>query len=291
MRRMTETLKWRDQWFRGLTVPGKLLWQYMCDNCDCAGFWRVDVPLASFETGMKVADITAALMETSPGYDAKDGTVWLIRFLEIQKCLPLSESCPAHRPIIARLQAMADFSPNIKRVLSGDKPEKGNGTLSLGLANPTGIGIGKGKGSLKRGSGGETGEFERYGELKKVRLTAAEYARLLEANGEPKLTLAIEILDTYIASKGKKYDSHYAVLKKDSWVWREVAKRDNSTEATTQTLNATEQAYAIEYHATLHRSHLTSDVERLEAKIRDTLGKDSLRHIRQAARAMKGVAA
>jgi hypothetical protein len=57
-----------------------------------------------------------------------------------------------------------------------------------------------------------------YAEFGKVRLTDEEHAKLAESYGD-RLTEAIGILDTYLASKGKRYSSHYAVMKRGGWVW------------------------------------------------------------------------
>ena len=63
---------------------------------------------------------------------------------------------------------------------------------------------------------------EAYGEFKKVLLTAEEHRKLIDTHGTGRATKAIEILDGYIASKGAKYVSHYAVFKSDSWIWGRV---------------------------------------------------------------------
>lgn len=49
---------------------------------------------------------------------------------------------------------------------------------------------------------------ERYGEFKNVLLTPEEYAKLEKSN----LLTYIDKLSSYIASKGKKYKSHYATI-------------------------------------------------------------------------------
>ena len=51
-------------------------------------------------------------------------------------------------------------------------------------------------------------EKESYGEFKNVKLTKEEYAKLEKSNLLP----YIEKLSSYIASKGKKYKSHYATI-------------------------------------------------------------------------------
>lgn len=51
-----------------------------------------------------------------------------------------------------------------------------------------------------------------YAELKNVRLTKEEYSKLVHKFGEPKTIDYIERLSEYLASKGKKYKSHYATI-------------------------------------------------------------------------------
>lgn len=34
----------------------KLMWQYLCDSCDAAGIWSVDLPLASFKIGESISE-------------------------------------------------------------------------------------------------------------------------------------------------------------------------------------------------------------------------------------------
>lgn len=47
-KRFTDTDQWERPWFRGLSLPHKLLWRYILDRCDIAGIWYVDLELASF---------------------------------------------------------------------------------------------------------------------------------------------------------------------------------------------------------------------------------------------------
>ena len=52
-----------------------------------------------------------------------------------------------------------------------------------------------------------------YGEMQNVKLTAPEYKRLGEQMGKAKADEYIDRLGFYIASKGKKYKSHYATIR------------------------------------------------------------------------------
>lgn len=82
-------------------------------------------------------------------------------------------------------------------------------------------GEGVGEGGRKKV---EQPAYAEYGELRKVRLTADEHSKLLHTHGSARLAQGIDVLDSYIASSGKRYKSHYAVLKPTSWVWERVGQ-------------------------------------------------------------------
>lgn len=50
-KRFTDSRKWDDDWFLELEPKYKLLWLYMLDRCDHAGFFKPNLRLASFCTG------------------------------------------------------------------------------------------------------------------------------------------------------------------------------------------------------------------------------------------------
>jgi hypothetical protein len=53
-KRFTDITKWRNGWFRGLSDRAKLVWIYLCDECDFTGIWKADYELASFQLNFKV---------------------------------------------------------------------------------------------------------------------------------------------------------------------------------------------------------------------------------------------
>jgi hypothetical protein len=55
-------------------------------------------------------------------------------------------------------------------------------------------------------------EKETFGEMGKVKLTTEEYDKLVARLGQANTEIMIFELDTYIASKGAKYQSHYATI-------------------------------------------------------------------------------
>ena len=62
-----------------------------------------------------------------------------------------------------------------------------------------------------------------YGEFLGVLLTPNEYQKLIDLMGEDNVKGLIFELDTYIASKGKQYKSHYATLQ--SWARRKAGEQ------------------------------------------------------------------
>ena len=134
--RFTDIGKWRDKWFRRLSIPEKLLFMYLCDSCDIAGFVEIDIELFAFETGLPQEDVEGALKGLARGLVQKGSTIWLKNFLKHQRNLPLNPENRCHKGIISSLVSHADFHSEI-RGLEG---------ASDTLIRVLGIGIGKGIG-------------------------------------------------------------------------------------------------------------------------------------------------
>lgn len=94
MKRFTATEKWADSWFRKLKPRHKLLWQYIVDNCDQSGVWKVDLELASYYIGEKV-DSTALVAFGGRVRDVGRDRWWMPGFIVFQFG-KLSEDCPYH---------------------------------------------------------------------------------------------------------------------------------------------------------------------------------------------------
>ena len=47
-KRMSETEKWKDPWFEGLSKDFKLIWLYLLDDCDNAGIWQMSIRRLNF---------------------------------------------------------------------------------------------------------------------------------------------------------------------------------------------------------------------------------------------------
>ncbi len=101
MKRFTETGKWSKAWFQDLPAKQKLLWMYLCDNCDCAGFWSINWRQATFQIGEPVgADDLKAFGDRVAVVDPE--TLHIVQFIQFQYG-QLSELCKAHVPILKQL--------------------------------------------------------------------------------------------------------------------------------------------------------------------------------------------
>jgi hypothetical protein len=102
-KRFTDSDKWKDKWFRGLSAVEKLAYMYCLDNCDHAGVIEIDEELADFQIGSSV--------EWSKFFDKCDGRLmkldcgkwWVVKFIAYQYG-SISEGCKAHNPVFASIQ-------------------------------------------------------------------------------------------------------------------------------------------------------------------------------------------
>lgn len=98
MKRFTETTKWRDPWFRRLSPPAKLLWQYLTDNCSNIGLVELDLDAAKFDIGIAINE--KHLTELSDRVQALgNGKYFIPKFIPFQYGV-ITSNCPAHKPII-----------------------------------------------------------------------------------------------------------------------------------------------------------------------------------------------
>lgn len=102
MKRFTASEKWDDHWFRKLPPVQKCFWQFICDRCDAAGVWKVDLEALEFYIGCKLNE--KELLESFEGRirDIGRGKWWIVKFIAFQ-CGRLSRECKPHLPIFKLL--------------------------------------------------------------------------------------------------------------------------------------------------------------------------------------------
>lgn len=138
--RFTDTDKWNDKWFFELKPNEKLLFIYLCENCDIAGFIETNFRKWSTDTNINnTTIIKGALKGLERGliYSGNNDILYIKNFLKHQKNYPLNEKNKAHLGIIKRFNFyLQQFDiKNIDDFLQG---------AWKGLYSPTGNGIGNG---------------------------------------------------------------------------------------------------------------------------------------------------
>lgn len=104
-KRFTDTEKWKKPFIRGLQGAYKLLWLYICDDCDHAGIWQVDIDVAQIRIGEKI-DLNEAIKSFEDKIIIFDnGNKWFIpSFVEFQYPSGLNPDNRAHNSIIILLE-------------------------------------------------------------------------------------------------------------------------------------------------------------------------------------------
>ena len=104
-KRFTDTEKWKKPFIRGLQAQYKLLWLYICDDCDYAGIWQVDMDVAQIRVGEKLNEQKALEFFGDKVITIDGGSKWYIpSFVEFQYPSGLSANNKAHVGIIKILE-------------------------------------------------------------------------------------------------------------------------------------------------------------------------------------------
>ena len=103
--RFTNTDKWGDKWFFELKPNEKLLFMYLYENCDIAGF--IEVNFKKWSNDMNInntSTVKAACKGIARGliYSRSNDIIYIKKFLIHQKNYPLNEKNKAHLGIIKR---------------------------------------------------------------------------------------------------------------------------------------------------------------------------------------------
>lgn len=136
MTRFSETEKWRDPWFRSLKPSHKLLFLFVVDNCNNAGFWEEDKDYACYATGISSEEYEGAREGLARGLVGAAGWLWVRRFLKHQKNANLNPENNAHIQIIALISEQVNRFSGIAEFDQFLAPNEG-------LISPIGKGRGK----------------------------------------------------------------------------------------------------------------------------------------------------
>lgn len=209
--RFTNTDKWGDAWFAELSANEKLLFLYLCDNCDIAGFIEYLPKRWSVDIGISIEEVEAALKGLKKGiFSSKNKDCFYIKnFLKHQKNLPLNEKRTVYVPIIKKIETYY-------QKFEFESVELFINTVLIGYEYPIDTDNNNGDDNDNTEKGGEGGKNKTvikktaYAEL--VLLTINEYDNLIEKYGYEATHRMIEILDNYKGAVGKKYKSDYKAI-------------------------------------------------------------------------------
>lgn len=117
-KRLSDTEKWMDGWFRRLPTNGKILWLYILDRCDISGVWEIDLDLFNLLTG---SSATVEEMERDFGdrlhfFDGRR-KVWIRRFIDFQNGpLDPESKSPIIKSILKSLKNHGLWEPYFKGI-------------------------------------------------------------------------------------------------------------------------------------------------------------------------------
>lgn len=153
--RFSDTSKWSDEWFVDLTPQEKLLFMYLCDNCDIAGFIELSTRKLCFDTSLSEVEVKGALKGLQRAYVLSDDkrVLFLKKFIKHQKNLPLNAMNKSHRGILSRFDNyQVRFSTNLVLMVNdGISPQKTPESKPLPRGSGNGIGNGNSEADNKNG--------------------------------------------------------------------------------------------------------------------------------------------
>jgi len=207
-KRFTDTEKWKKPFIRGLQGAYKLLWLYICDDCDHAGIWQVDIEVAQIRIGEKIDS-----KEAVKSFDEKiiifdKGNKWFIpSFLEFQYPSGLNPDNRAHNSVIILLEKYNLRISNNKPLISPSE-----GSMDMDMVKDMDKDMVKSEKKIK---------FK-----ENILLTKKEHSQLVTEFGEKHVTDFYEYLAAYKIEKSYKTKSDYLTIKR--WVVDAILKQNKT---------------------------------------------------------------
>jgi hypothetical protein len=98
----TNNAKWDDAWFCGLSNDAKILFYYISEKCDNAGFYEINKKVLLVQTNLTEAKSRDCFTEIKKAYIMSNdkSTIWLKNYIKHQRKLPLNSLNKSHIQII-----------------------------------------------------------------------------------------------------------------------------------------------------------------------------------------------
>jgi hypothetical protein len=135
-KRFTDTEKWKKPWFRGLSTNAKLVWIYLCDECDHAGIWPADFDLISFQVGFKVTPQNLELWLGDRVFKVTGDKYFLPSFFEFQYA-SAKEGFRARNAALDKLRALGllDEHDRVRDLTDSQGHSPKCASISIGISN------------------------------------------------------------------------------------------------------------------------------------------------------------
>jgi len=139
--KFTNPKKWDDVWFAGLTMEQKVMFVYLCEKCDIAGFLEINERLITLQTGIE--NVSDNIKSLSKSIIYRDGYVWVKKHLKHQKNLPINPRNGAHKAIVNSIREYIGKFPEIFEHLPVSDSETIKHMLPLYVEEESGeVGVG-----------------------------------------------------------------------------------------------------------------------------------------------------
>jgi len=145
MERITSTDKWKDDWFLDISPYAKLVFIFLCENCDDAGFYTLSANFMAKQLKIPAQNIVDATRDLNQKilFSSDRKKVWVKNFLFYQKQLPLDVNNQDHKRIKLMLEKnYINFEKNkdvqfIIDSAESDKPNKKTSATKKVFVKPT----------------------------------------------------------------------------------------------------------------------------------------------------------
>lgn len=208
--RMIDTKFWDDDYTSNLDPIEKLMFLYLLTNTstNISGIYEIPLKKIALETGIDKEMVIKILDRFARDKRVfySSGWICLKNFIKHQN------------------QRSPTVIVGIKNEIANVPKDILSNFIGYGYPNVSNLTKSNLIQSNKREKDLSKEEKKKYGEFENVLLTDAEYAKLTLKFGDS-LSSLIERLSSYVASKGRRYSSHYATLL--TWSRREEEKTNN----------------------------------------------------------------
>lgn len=134
--RLVYTARWSDKWYLSISNNAKLLFDYICDNCNNAGVYEWNAPLIMFSLRVSNDELDELLKEIDKKViiSSDKEFIFIKNFLKHQNKLPLRKHVAPHREIVQLLlRVLPRFQPNsdIQKLIPSECLDETGSTLAL----------------------------------------------------------------------------------------------------------------------------------------------------------------